>query len=278
MYRCDLMANYKIQTQFLIHHGRLKEAEEACRRGQDHASKLVTAYPTVSAYRHEFSLIHCALGDICSRKGELQEAEKCFRHSLAQMDRLVSDSPDRLDYRGELKAANTNLAYLLLRTRQFREAVRAFRRWIELTPNDPEPHRELACVLADCSDTTVRDPAQAVKLAQRSLDLAANDRSGWSILGIAFYRAGDWRNAITAVKQGIKLNSGGTTYAGVFVVAMAYWQMGDKKLARWWYDQAAQGMDKQKKPTSELSRRLRVEAATLLGIHEPPTKGKEESP
>jgi tetratricopeptide (TPR) repeat protein/tRNA A-37 threonylcarbamoyl transferase component Bud32 len=169
MYPCDLSTNYRRQAQFLMDLGRLEEAEEACRRSHAHASKLVTAYPTVSVYRLELGNSHNTLGIICSKRGQLQEAEKCFRHSLAQVERLMSDFPERLDYRANLIAANTNLAYLLLRTRQFREAARALRRWMELSPNDPKPHVELAFLLADCTDAMVRDPAQAIKMASNCL-------------------------------------------------------------------------------------------------------------
>ena len=50
-----------------------------------------------------------------------------------------------------------------------------------------------------------------------------------------------------------------------FFLAMSHWQLDQKEEARKWYDQAVACMDKNQPHTEDL-RRLRAEAAELLGI------------
>ena len=55
-----------------------------------------------------------------------------------------------------------------------------------------------------------------------------------------------------------------------FFLAMTHFQMGEKDLARKWYDQAVQWMDKNQPNNADL-RRFRSEAAALLMIADDPT-------
>lgn len=85
----------------------------------------------------------------------------------------------------------------------------------------------------------------------------------WNTLGAARYRARDWNAAIEALKKSMELRQGGNSFDWFFL-AMAHWQRGDKEQARNWYDQAVQWMEKHR-PQDEELRRLRAEAAELLG-------------
>jgi hypothetical protein len=53
------------------------------------------------------------------------------------------------------------------------------------------------------------------------------------------------------------------------VLAEVHWRLGDKDLARRWYDKAVVWMDKNKAEAEGLGR-IRAEAAKLLGISEKP--------
>jgi len=76
----------------------------------------------------------------------------------------------------------------------------------------------------------------------------------------------------------MELTSGGSPAEWLFL-AMACWQKGDKDQARQWYDNAVNGMEKNKSQDEEL-RRFRAEAATLLGVKADAmaTEKKEENP
>jgi tetratricopeptide (TPR) repeat protein len=68
----------------------------------------------------------------------------------------------------------------------------------------------LAWVLADCPDPKLRDARRAVELAKKAVELTPKDAEGtnhfWHILGMAHYRAGNWKKAVAAHDKSIELN------------------------------------------------------------------------
>jgi Flp pilus assembly protein TadD len=122
----------------------------------------------------------------------------------------------------------------------------------------------LAWLLATCPDPKVRDPCRAVLLAKKAVELAQMEGSFWGVLGVAHYRAGDWKAAIQALKKSMDLRKGGASFDWFFL-AMAHWQLGERDQARRWYDRAVQWMDKDQ-PKNEELRSFRSEAAELLGM------------
>jgi Flp pilus assembly protein TadD len=53
-----------------------------------------------------------------------------------------------------------------------------------------------------------RDPEQAVKVAKEAVHLAPNSGGCWNTLGVAYYRAGDWKAALTALDRSLELRPG----------------------------------------------------------------------
>ena len=82
--------------------------------------------------------------------------------------------------------------------------------------------------------------------------------------GVALYRAGKWKDAISMFERSIKWRGGAVAHDWVYM-AMALQQLGHKEKARGWYDKAVVRMDKNK-PADERLERLRVEAEEVLGI------------
>jgi Flp pilus assembly protein TadD len=60
-------------------------------------------------------------------------------------------------------------------------------------------------LLATCPDTKLRDPARAVELARKAVELAPKEGNNWNTLGKAQHRNGDWKAAIDAYAQAIDL-------------------------------------------------------------------------
>ena len=90
------------------------------------------------------------------------------------------------------------------------------------------------------------------------------DGNNWNTLGVAQYRAGDWKAAITALDKSMELRKGGDSFDWFFL-AMAHYQLGDKKEAGKWYDQALEWEEKNQPKNEELVR-FRAEAKDLLKI------------
>jgi tetratricopeptide (TPR) repeat protein len=61
-----------------------------------------------------------------------------------------------------------------------------------------------------------------------------------------------------------------------FTLAMARWKLGEKDVARRWYDKAVERIDKTK-PEDESLRRFHEEAAAMLGIPVKPPAAKEKT-
>jgi tetratricopeptide (TPR) repeat protein len=113
--------------------------------------------------------------------------------------------------------------------------------------------------------TELNEASLAVQLAQRAVQAATRDPGYWETLGIAQYRAGQWKDAAESLEKAISLDSRRRGSAGFFQ-AMACWQSGRKDEARGWYDRTSRWVDQNKPSADAKTVRLRAEAAQLLGI------------
>jgi tetratricopeptide (TPR) repeat protein len=111
------------------------------------------------------------------------------------------------------------------------------------------------------------DPARVVALAQSACAQAPGNQAYRERLGVAYYRAGDWR----AARAELAKSRPGRSCAGNFFLAMADWHLGDAERARQSYDRAVGWMEKhrellEKDPVTaaELGR-FRAEAEALMG-------------
>jgi Tfp pilus assembly protein PilF len=85
-------------------------------------------------------------------------------------------------------------------------------------------------------------------------------------LGIARYRAGQWKAAVEALEKSIELEHQGDA-VHFFFLAMSHWQLAEQDKARKFYEQAVAWMEKNA-PDHEMLIRFRLEAAELLGVSE----------
>src|SRR5262249_23267004 len=127
----------------------------------------------------------------------------------------------------------------------------------------------LARFLATCPDLKVRNPSRAVELAKKATELAPKDGNYWNTLGVAQYRASDWKDAIAALEKSNELLKGNELSFNAFFLAMGHWQQGNKDKAREWYDRAVVWMAKNN-PQDEELRRFEAEAEALLKIEKKP--------
>jgi len=192
---------------------------------------------------------------------------------------------------------------------KYDQARADFLRALDDAPNDAGAANSAAWALATCPDPTFRrgvDPAWAVKLATKAVELAPKAGYMWNTLGVAQYRAGDWSAAIKTLAKSMELSSGGNS-TDFFFLAMAHWQLGETgvtgqapgardreadldeqpadqepataeastdhhAVARQWYEKAVEWME-ENKPDSEELIRFRQEAEDLLNVphtDEPP--------
>ena len=122
----------------------------------------------------------------------------------------------------------------------------------------------LAWTFAVDSDPADRNEKRAVELARRAVRLAPMDGDFWNTLGVANYRACNWKEAVGALDRATELSHGGDAVDWL-VLAMAHWQLGHRDEARQWYERAA-CVPKTSALLQARLFRFRAEAAKLLGI------------
>jgi tetratricopeptide (TPR) repeat protein len=212
--------------------------------------EAITSYRKATELDPKNFSAHTNLVLVLQSRGKIDETIGCLRRAIELFPQSA--------------LFHVELGYALNDQGKFDEAIAYFRKAIELAPKNARGRNGLAWLLASCPDAKLRNPSEAVALAKRAVELAPNDFVSVWTLGVAHYRAGDWKAAIAALEKSKELRNGGASNVWFFL-AMAHWQLGEKNTAREWYDRAVQWMDKNQ-PRDEGLRRLQAEAETLMGV------------
>jgi serine/threonine protein kinase/tetratricopeptide (TPR) repeat protein len=262
-------------------------------RDKGQLDKAVNAFHEALRLKPDFAPAHDGLGTVFFKQRRLDEAIAAYHRAIdsdpdwafahnhlglalaakRDFDKAVSAFREAVRAKPEAAEFHNNLGFMLVIQGQVGEAITAYREAIRLGPDLSMTMNNLAWQLATCPDPKLRDPAEAVRLANRAVQLAPRQGAFQNTLGVAFYQAGEWQSAVTALNASMERNKGGDS-SDWFFLAMAQWQLGDKQQARLWYDKAVQWMDKNK-PRDEELRRFRAEAATLLKIEDKPNSKPE---
>jgi tetratricopeptide (TPR) repeat protein len=214
------------------------------------------------------------LADLLWDQGERNRARKLLEEVLDSRQRVLGKK-----HLATLETMN-DLATLSAEEGQFEDARRrceeALQLWQSAFPGHPDTLRtmnRLARILAMASDVKVRDPKRALELAKELVKATPEEGGRWNTLGVASYRAGDYKNAIAALEKSEKLARERYFGHNALFLAMAHWQLGQREQARTCYDRAVGWMEKNKSSDPDLLR-FRTEAAGLLGIPlvDPPAK------
>jgi serine/threonine protein kinase/tetratricopeptide (TPR) repeat protein len=263
----DLARSYRLLGQYTE---MLKLDEETLRRRQ---AKLGSDHPETLKSMKE-------LADSYQRLGKHTEALKLLEETLALCQaKLGRDDFLTLTTMSSLAFSYAALERYVEALKLYEETLR--RRQDKFGPDDPgtlDSMTSLALFLANAADAKFRDPSRAVELAKKSAELRPTQPYLRWVLGTARYRAGDWKGAIADLEKAISLRNpdppfnGGkptsTAFSDLFL-AMAHWQLGEKDKARTLFDKSVQWMDGPGRQENAKLKRLRAEAAELLGIQTP---------
>jgi tetratricopeptide (TPR) repeat protein len=240
----------------------------------------------------EYAVAHSNLGRALQAKGDLEGASAAFARAIdanpnpksaGALSGLGANLMMQGDVPGALALLRKALAtdptnrnarlYLgeaLGRLGKWKEAIASAEEYVTLKPKDAWGYNELAWVLVSCPEVGLRNGVRAVEMAKKRHELGQPDGFSWNTLGVAHYRAGDWKEAVAALEQSMQLFAGRREAMNTFVLAMAHWQMGNRAEARRWYDKAVAWMkvnEHSEEPLSVYLRRFRTEAEELLGIN-----------
>jgi Flp pilus assembly protein TadD len=132
------------------------------------------------------------LGTASLQLGDHEAAIRHFEHAL------------RLD--PEYVGAHTNLGAALLLGGKPAEAVRHFRQTLLARPDDGDALYNLAWLLATYADPTIRDPGEAVRLAERASRLTdRKDATVLDVLAAAYAAAGRFDEAVATARAALGL-------------------------------------------------------------------------
>ncbi|HKB06142.1 MAG TPA: protein kinase, partial [Gemmataceae bacterium] len=155
------------------------------------------------AVRPQSSTANWYLGYSLQTVGKLDEAMPYYQTVIAL-------DPDHAP-------AHFSLANILRVRGKPEEALVHFRTAVDLLPTDPNPLNGLAWELLTSADPRLRDPAKAVDMAKKVVELSikqgddrnkdGRDRLGnyWNTLGVAHYRAGNLEEAIAALQKSLAI-------------------------------------------------------------------------
>jgi serine/threonine protein kinase/tetratricopeptide (TPR) repeat protein len=223
------------------------------------------------------------LADLLTARGRSQEAEALLRQALAIFDDLLAGKGTHPADHPILKLTQVGpLLCLLAKIRadrgQAEEAADLYRQAMGLMAGDKGPNslaaegstviRELAWYLASGPQPALRDPARAVEILEKQLERIkpVTNPSLKAALGVARYRAGDWKGAVaelqTTAKQHFLCSTSAWEGAVYFHLAMAYWKLGDKHEGQRCYADGLAWMNRCRPHDPEICR-FRDEAAAM---------------
>lgn len=132
------------------------------------------------------------LGALLLKRGELEEAAQHFREAL----RLKADYVDAL----------SNLGLVLRTQGRLGEAIDQYQQALRLRPDWSSALIGLAWLLATSPDSAVRQPAEAVQLAERALALANPPTAAiLDTLAAAYAAANRFEQAVTIAREAVAL-------------------------------------------------------------------------
>lgn len=127
-------------------------------------------------------------------------AQGRHREAIAEFEKAWSLDPSHPVVRGNLAHAHGNLASQLLREKAFQEAVRQYQKAIALSYEEFRFHMELGVALLG-----LREVDQAVGAFREARDLAPQNVEAYRYLGEAYYRQGNFREAVWTWEEGLRI-------------------------------------------------------------------------
>ena len=154
-----------------------------------------------------------------------------------------------------------------------------FEKAVQINPNAVGAHSNLCQALATCPEMERRDVKRAIEMGEASVKLMQTNSTKPGLgLGVAHYVAEDYGAAVSALNKGLEGKPSSRDRGGGFYLAMAHWQLDQEDEAVEWYKKAADWMPTLQPMYQAELRRLRDQAAELMGITEDiPTEEHEES-
>jgi serine/threonine protein kinase/WD40 repeat protein len=146
--------------------------------------------------------------------------------------------PFRVD-RGQLDSSMAKV-----RLKRFEAALAEVEASLRLKPDQTELRTRLALLCNNLAwilatgHASTRDPQRAMSLARRAIELAPEQAIYLNTLGVAQYRAGRYREAVSILEKSLTAGGGGSDAFDLFFLTMARFKLGQIAQARADFDRA----------------------------------------
>ncbi len=224
--------------------------------------ELTQQYPDIVGFWHDLAGFYYYASGSGSNARDVDASLRSITKSIEISKRLVERHPENSQYKRELSLYCTECGTKYELTSDVSQEVK----WLEFAaavdPTNPEPHHWMAWVFANNRDPKIRNPEKAVALAHKAVDMSPRNANYWNTLGVAQYRAGDFRSAVTSLDESMILRDGGDGFDWYYA-AMAWWRLGDKPRAEEFYRKAEAWKQKEHLTPRQLTG-LDNEAKTML--------------
>jgi protein O-mannosyl-transferase len=185
-----------------------------------YCQKAVESDPT-------YPMAHWALGNVLFRKGKIAEAEKCYRQALALNPRYAdaySNLGCALETQGKLAEAlanfqaalelnphqpdtHENLGRICYRQAKVAEAYMHWREVLAARPKHASILVQMALSLATNPDASLRNGAEAVRLANHAVQVTGGrEPLAYDALAAAYAETGQFNEAVRAAQQALELS------------------------------------------------------------------------
>jgi arylsulfatase A-like enzyme/Tfp pilus assembly protein PilF len=163
---------------------------------QGKLEEAVGEYRRALALDQNLAAAHNSLGSVLGSQGRLLEAASHFREAL----RIKPDDPE----------AHNNLGLALRALGRREQALQHFEAALRQRPDWPVPMNEMAWILATHPDPRVRNPAEAVRLAEGAAERTARRQPViLDTLAAAYAAAGQFDRAAVTAEEATALAAAG---------------------------------------------------------------------
>ncbi|MCI0459717.1 MAG: hypothetical protein L0Z62_22430, partial [Gemmataceae bacterium] len=158
----------------------------------------------------------------------------------------------------------------LTREQRARQAIEQYRPLVQANPDCAKACNNLAWAYLTAPEA-LRDVKAALPLAENAVRLAAGNAHYRNTLGVAYYRAGRYRQAVEILRPNLERQEDAALAFDLYFLAMSHHQLGETARARDYYDWATRWTRAQRGLSPSHLEELttfRSEAEELLGIEE----------
>lgn len=245
------------------HQGDYEQAVAAYESAVVILENLTRDFPFRVPYKSSLGEAYSGLARAIQNCDRFDDALVYHHKAIALHQRLTRDDPTLQTLKNDFSRSLFDMGLSLRAINKSAQSLRCFRYALHLNPKSDASANVLAWIFLMDTDRSIRNPQEALPLAQRAVELEPDFGGYWNTLGIAHYRNGDDAQAIEALTQSMRLRDGGDGYDWFFL-AMTHARLGDEDRAKEWYDRAQSWLKKQSSPDDELLQ-TQAEAAKVFG-------------